>query len=867
MAARIGELSRKTLERPDPEGSAEIIDFPAAGRHYPKSVRVDNVAKRALKRTDDEIVRLVLAHFAAQMSAALVNNGLEPLTVHDEVERSVEMAVMVQTYRLTLGDLDFAIGIYLNQIEIVAEVLAALLNGDRNIALLAETQFGKTGILCTSILLFNLYQRDREKKVFIRLISPNLIGVEKQTKGDMDRFSALLSAIKLGDTTVRDANAIYFNQTDRLSRKANTSSNNETEKQLMERLANGYDSTLNQCGYTEQLVLVDEADEALGSTSYMMKLMNAAHRTGVKTRFLFCSATAWEYKCLESFQVIEAPITMAYAGFVRGRQIPVVSFETMARLVGKSGEGLSDFSITRDYEKIEIVTALVDLISSGVPLNAKTIVKKFDPFAPSKNEQWIEHEVMARDIGFNGKPWQGGEGMLIRYGKNGAQLEYLMKRRCRSMARKGITMLAYQGSGKGTEITIYAPGHPEADCDFITETIPANLCHTAENLLKEAREIFDRYSMAHGFMKFQFVIGVVGLARRAMRFPKECAFFVDMSEAPTTMTALEQGTLGRATGWNKITENIMPIVCMSNKVVKVVAKVRALFAIYGKKIPVIRPSQYSVKSYREPTFRMAVIVTLDSKNPMWGRYSPKLQQALRRINDLIMSQTKFVDSTSGKIRDGKRAQSPVKKYSKSGGDTVSSEGKIADGWDFRGDNFVRQEFGDGKGKAWTFYDIFGILGEDGITEIEEIFTEDFGGQRPENDVVLLRPGQVRGDGRRYAATPTGEVHISYRSAEADEELGAGKFGVIGQREGRNTHKNNGWVENIVDPSVFVSSKSGSVKMLGLTLMRDAMNSRGVDQETIDHTYCKANTAPGKHMTTKVELEAIRVLAKDEMVAE
>lgn len=852
------------------EHEAEIIAFPTMGRHYPKNVRVDNLAKRALKRTDDEVIHAVLTNFTVKMNAALIANDLDPIDTHDEIERSVEVALMVQRYRNSGGDLDVAMGIFPNQIEIIAKVMAALLNGERDIALLAETQFGKTGILCTVILLFNLYQHKRGSKVFIRMINPNLLGVEKQTTGDLERFSALLSSITLDGVTVREANAVYFNQRARISRKANTKVNNASEKELLALLSQGYDATLNQFGYTEQLAVVDEADEALGNKSYMDKMMGAAKSIGVKTRFLFCSATAWEYKCLSSFQVIEAPVTQDYAGFVRGTRIPVISFGTMARLVGRHAEGLENFSITRDFKKLEIVTALIDRIAAGVPINTPTVVSDYFPHSPRK-DQWVERAVTAGEIGFNGLRWNGGNGMLVRYGKNGDQLEHLIKRRSRSMAQKGITMMAYQGSGKGTEITVYAPGHPEADCDFVTYTIPASECVTVEDLLAAARKLFEDHSLDHGFVNFQFVIGVVGLARRAMRFPKECSFFLDMSEAPTTMTALEQGTLGRATGWGKITDRIMPIVCMSGKVTAVVQKVRTLFDIYGKKIPVIRPSMHAMKTYREPTFRVAVTLSLDPKGPMWDRYSPTLKQSLRRIEAVILSQTAFEKSKSAKSK----FLSPVKKYWTKAGNTVCKEGEVAKGWTHEGEGFVREtlkyidETGKEKTKDWTFFDIFGLLGEDGISEIEDIFTEDFGGNIPENKVTLLRPGQVRSDGRHYAVSSNQSVHVAYRSAEADEALGEGKFGAMGQREGRDpTIKNNGWAANVIDPSVIMTPKDGGrLVKLGLILLNDALNSRGVDLETIDQTYCKKNTAPGKHMTNEVEKDLIAELSKVKDVVE
>ena len=836
---------------------AEIIAFPSGGRHFPKNVRVDIAAKRAMKRNDDEIVRLTYENFVTKMNAATAEYGLKPLTVAEISAKGTYVSMLVARYRSSGGDMAYAIGIYENQIGIIAQVLAAMLEDPRHIALLAETQYGKTGILCGSIILFNLYQHELGKKTFVRLVNPNFLGVERQTMNDLDQFNALLAPLCLNGVTSFEANAVYFNQTKRLSRKANTNKNNAREAEIIRDIANGYDPILNQCGYESMFVFVDEADEALNGSSFMNKMMAACAHNGLPTRFLFCSATAWEYKFLKGFNVIEAPVNDDYAGFLRGRQIPVCDFISLAQLI-KEPE-LEDFSISSHYKKHEVAFKIIESLSKGINPARKTTVRDYDPYG-KKGHQWIERQATAGEIGFNGLPFNGGAHMAIRYGKNNGQLNYLRGKIQRRLARMGLTFLTYVGGKQGTTMIVYAPGHPDADEGYVETVIPTEQCQTIMEMLESAEKIFAGYREYHGFKTFHAVIGVVALARRAMRLPKECNLFVELSEYPTNMTALEQGSLGRLTGWGKFTDRIAPMCIMSKDVTKTVKKARYWFGYHGRKIAVISPSQYAAKTFQEPTLRVAVTVGLFGKD--WETFSPALKASLRRVASVIESQTYYAPSKSG---DGKKKGllSPIKLFRKSGGNAVSETGEVCEGWDFDGDGYIRREFvtghkkdGTPETKAWTLFDLFGLLGEDSIAELEQHFSDQFG-----ETVTLLRPGQVRSDGRHYASEGN-FVHMAYRSYEADLIQGEGKFGAMSQREGRDpTVKNNGWAKNVIDPSAIMSTVDKKLAKLVFILKSDSLNHHGLDEDAVDFTYCKKGTAPYHQLATAEERATIDAISR------
>lgn len=824
---------------------AEIISFPNSGRHYPKNVRIDMVSLRAMKRSDDEIIKLSTENFVNRFNEVAATYDIEPLTVAETIGKSVYSAVLVSRYKSSGGDPEYAFGIFQNQIEIIVQVLVAMLKDPRNIALLAETQYGKTGILCGAIILFNLYQSKRSEKTFVRLVNPNFLGVERQTLNDLDQFNALLSGVMLDDVTSYEANAVYFNQTERLSRKANTKKNILREKNIIQTLADGYDPILNQFGYTSLIVFIDEADEALSGSSFMNEMMKAAKEAAIPTRYLFCSATAWEYKNLQSFLVIEAPVNDDYAGFLRGRQIPVCDFQTLAEIINEPE--LAKFSISRDYTKTGMVRKLIDAFIKGVNPATQTSVRDFDPYG-KKGAQWIDRAVTAGEIGFNGRPFNGGSHMAIRYGKNNiTQLGYLHGKCKRSLARMGVSFLCYVGGNAGVTLTVYAPGHPDADENYVEVLIPASRCQTICELLEAAEIEFDKYRDYHNKITFHAVIGVVALARRAMRLPKECNVFLEMSETPTTMTSLEQGSLGRLTGWGKFTDTITPMCVMSGDVTKVVAKARYWFEFHGMtmKIAVITPSQYSRKTFQEPSLRIAVTVGLSGKE--YETYSPALKASLKRIARVIEGQTEYAPT-----KGANGSLSPVKKVWKKGDNAVDKDGIVAEGWDFDGDGYIRRSIPtarDDKGnvtktKAWTLFDIFGMLGEAGVLELEGRFSDEFG-----EPVTFLRPGSFREDGRVYASEGT-YIHVAYRSYEKDVILGEGKFGAMGQRDLRDpTIKNNGWGENIIDASAIMSTASKKLAKLVFILARDSLNHHGMDAEAVDFTYCKKGTAPYKFLAS------------------
>jgi hypothetical protein len=320
-----------------------------------------------------------------------------------------------------------------------------------------------------------------------------------------------------------------------------------------------------------------------------------------------------------------------------------------------------------------------------------------------------------------------------------------------------------------------------------------------------------------------------------------------MSERPTSMTALEQGTLGRASGWFKITKNRSVTTLFSDDVSKIIIKARKLYDVHRKKIPVIKPSSHSLKNWREPSYRMSITIDLHEGH-MWDRMSHDLRNKFRRINDVIMGQIDFDEKGS-----------PFTKTPKKG-----------EQWELVGDDFRQAYYGqDAKTKkAWVFFNIFGILTKDNLSEIEALYGEEFG-----SEISLLLPLECRNDDghRHYSAADATHVHFALRNWESAEQQGKGRFSVTGSREtrgkdGKQRSLRHESLKGVLDMSALLSYKEKRVRGLTFILTDNAQDRKGVLEETADFTFPKPNTAPYKHFTTADDRDIINNLIKSKLVA-
>ena len=791
-----------------------------SGNHYPKNKFIDIAELLRGQMTASKIYDLCISDFISQWNAACDQYHAPSYKVeldqapYSENRHTIEL---VKRYRKS-NDTFAAMQVYPNQIRAaLRSVMKFSKNKSKHLALLAETQFGKTGILGAFIVMYNLWQEANkiEEKEFLRLIIPNFLGAEKQTDDDMDSIRHILAAVKMNGVSADDANKIYFKMDARSRRKANSKKNIKENEDFVNSLKDEDGDTSLYChGYTKKVIIIDEADEALGCNSYLDRILKQAKKAKVKTRLVMCSATAWEYKFLSKFEIVDVEVDGNYCGLYAGKRVPVISLSTMADITGE--EELNDFSITRDYAKTHLALKVIRSFAKGVPVNTPCSIMEYD-FGVKPSERFVKVMTTAGAIGFNGKPWNGGEGGVIRYGKNAT--DHLLKLKTdiqkRLIEEEGISFLVYTSEKK---------------CEFRVKTKDGEiedryiLRDEEDDEGNSAKTPIGLINLAKKKGATNYIVAVVGLARRAMRFPPECTCFMDFSESATTMTALEQGTIGRSTGHFKVTNSRSVISMVSNDVNEVVVETRAFYDLTGKKIPVIKPSQYSVAKFKRPSFKTnSVIFKEDVEDDM---YSPALKKSYRELERIMTQNIQFTGNA------GKRSPTDTSK-------------SIKVGLPYKGDGFTRAIYKGGAKSGWTFYDIFGVFGKDGIKEIEDNFSEKFG-----SSVSILGPNGRRSDGRHLASF-NNHVRVNLRNYDEQVKLGINRFGVMGERSERGVSTTTAGVsgaENILNISCQFSERDGKVELqaISFVLSVDAMDTKGVDYKVDgDRTLPRPTTPGGK----------------------
>jgi hypothetical protein len=815
--------------------------MPLRGVHHRRGERIETT----FGHTEDEIKTKCFVDLRNRINAECTRAGKDFLRLENRIAHAIlpdhVMKEVVKRYHASGGNLAKAVEVFDNQLEVAIKVVASLIERTDHIAIIAETQYGKTAILCIAIILYNTWQNVNGGKKFCYLVNQNRLSSDEQTRDDFEKFHYLLNPMVYKGVVVGDANANYFNMQERMGRKTNAKRNIESRSNFFKSLAFGV-SDLNQYGYDSVIMFIDEGDEALGGKSYFDRTLTSAKRAKVDLRLCLCSATVWDYKDLDGFHKIEAPITEGYSGFVAGRRVPVVDFTAMAGLIGV--EGLKNYSMSRDYAKTDILRDVILAFHRGINPNATTDMIVCYPEEDRMKDRFHREPVKAKDLGFNGYPWNnncfGPSGGMMRFG-NKAQLTRFMDEQKYNLAAEGVVLLPFLGTAGECKFTMVdkKTGKPS------DHTIPMDIKN------KKNRTVIGMIEAAIEYGVQNYVVCVVDRARRADRFPPDCTCFMDMSEKPTTMTAIEQGTLGRASGWFKITNMRSTMVMMAEDVVKVIVETRALYDLYGQKIPVIRPSQHSIKAWRRPGVRTSALVGVRNGD-MWKRFSPKLKQSLLSIEKLLLG----VDPKGNRLINFQAE--PEKNFNSPKQVAVcrSASQRKTWRWHPRNAGFLRDFTGN---SGWTYYDVFSRLDEADMDELDGHFSDLWG-----SEARLLRPNEISTNGHRYASVNNTFVKIGLRNTSGQTGIGLTKLGAIGVRQGRASNINHTRQEgkkngDIIDLIALMSDNSratpratGDEKLdyLSFPLKTVAFDMKGVSSETRSRTMPKSSTGIAKHCASR-----------------
>lgn len=590
-------------------------------------------------------------------------------------------------------------------------LLALRQPGFKNVAFLAETQWGKTIVLVLTALFHNLWAKNQKNDeggedlcfiVNLRQNSPHA-----QTIDDFDGTLDLIAnvAFRGFDTTVHQANSELMEDlqvvTSLMEEDAKRRSEIEDDSEELAKpkkagkkgpthvvLKRGDKEVIDyiikmaklpRAGrqtYSRITLLIDEADEASGNRSVIDAWLANIKKQGVQARFLLCSATAWQYRDADDLIKVEVKdVPPEYSGLVEGTRTSVISMTEFAKLAKL--DGLRNFVLTRsgNSENLNMVGSAILACQEG---------------------------LLSEDHRLNGKRWNGGKGCMLRAGENSAMARNMADALRPMLAEKGITMLPYhEGSFKKQEILVNGR----------IETIRYN---TVDKMIRAA--------IAVGVTDYCVI--VIGAGRRADRFPRHCTCFLDFTPKFSTMAAMEQGTLGRASGWLKATKHMSTFVLLSDINAEYVRKFRWLFDKFGRKCPVdgLKPSGNAHSLFHTSAKkRTSIRIKFDEKP-----FNTPAMQAWRRhlVTNVIMP---YLEEDEYKM------------------EVYRSE--VLSG------NSVRIVKNPNKGKGvWYYFPIYEMLGAAGIAAIEGSMKEVFG-----NDAELLLPNQVGiKPGRRSKKNPEGK---------------------------------------------------------------------------------------------------------------
>lgn len=728
------------------------------------------------------------------------------------------------------------------------KILNKELRDKPHIALLAETQFGKTGILASSIIFYNLWCKTQGIKEICVLINPPRRAPAAQTNKDFNYAKQLLSAITFAaypKITLFEGNELSFSLIN--ENAANTMSKSKTRKNTE---ALDWIASFAQENDLMVTLIIDEADEAVNLKSFFDHALQIMTDYGVTARLLMCSATAWVYRFLERFECIEVDISdRRYSGTVTKKRTPVISMTALSKLINVPrlatfdlGEATLNFKVHNDdmkgiYEGDEETLAEA---RRQLDLDHKMVYDILTAFVCG-----IKGDSKSK---LNGKPFNGGSAGMIRYGDT-EQLQALLNAiETRLFEDHGVVILR-QFTGYSKSQSIKSRDASGRTCDITIsgyQTIP--------EMVTAAKRV--------GVTKY--IVAVVDAARRADRFNTECTVFLDFTATFGTMTSMEQGTMGRASGWNKITKSQSTIVMLSDYNASKVAEFRRLFDRYKEKRAVITAANNAINEL--PAARKKKSFSLDRSTAKGD-----LKLVFDRIDETIGEAIKWSSKPASFVD---RAATAKRKAMTAAEREAAWLPKPSFEKDYKS-AFLRKGQS-ASGQTWLYWNISGILGNDLMKMIERTAQERFGN----NDVKLMKPGYTRGGDGRYlgvldssglhafAGRETSNerkfIHISIGNVDRDDIQGPGRRGLTGDRNSRKpSQKSNNKDGKTIQIDFLFSKEKGTgetrLQRITFPLAGEFEDHQGVAATETKRVYPNSKSSVKKHIATDREHAIIKAL--------
>lgn len=598
--------------------------------------------------------------------------------------------------------------IYDNKNEDIISLVNLLETTQKNILLVAETQYGKTYILIFVAVLRALCNFKSERRELVGLINPTKNAGARQTKNDFDNMFNFHPSLHL-EGQRRTASHVHSSETLKVYKRTCKST-------VLQIIADA--AVINA---TDVLLIIDEADEASARKSVIAHWIEQLELAGFKVRILACTATPYPIRNNSTFVPYTPLITedSGYCGNLFGKRIPIASYSRLAKLLRKNGfkkaESFAKFSL-RKY-KSDVVLASFKPVRTPEDTD-DTFKEKSNRHISAQRRARTTAEMLAEVIvkhcvggmiaspenGFLGLPFNGGRGGFVRIGNN-LEVAHFIKHAKPIFKRAGIELIEYFGKSmkEGTKSLTFM-----------------------EKLASKP---------------YHYMVVVKDSARRADRLPKHCTMIYDFTERFSTVTAKEQGALARVTGYDKITDTCSPIVTLSDENYRIVSQFRKDFDDSGYRCPRQSPGSHSVI---ESSF-LAKNIPFDNGRGHGNQRrfdfakEPTLSE-LKEKMDAIFGQ--FIGRTAPAVNvNGKTKQSKT----------------IQKNINIQNPLWVASTTSDRSGKA--DFDIYSIL-IDHIPELEKICASNG------ENVSILVPGKIRRDGASYTRDPvTGFWQVAFRGSE------------------------------------------------------------------------------------------------------
>ena len=277
------------------------------------------------------------------------------------------------------------------------------------------------------------------------------------------------------------------------------------------------------------------------------------------------------------------------------------------------------------------------------------------------------------------KPFNGGKGAMWRLGTK-SQADDIAKKLKQPLEKAGIKLiLFYHGS-------------------------PFNGIPKIKNDRRSALSVAIQEALDEGYE--HYIVIMTGAGRRADRFPPHTTIFVDFTETFSTMTAMEQGTLGRASGFCKITDYQQTLVIVTDRNEALVRRFRFLFKKLRVKVPLKAVGSNAVRVDTVGDFDDSLRWNIDFSESIYAN-DPLLVRVRRDLERMIRPC----------IKNGERIQL-VRKMSfeaaKSKGAMVSTDDTL-------------------------FFPIYNILNSAVLAEMEHRFSRDEESMVALSDLMLASP--------------------------------------------------------------------------------------------------------------------------------